>query len=119
VVEAGGLPPGAAAVRLIALSRGQESAFGRLGRLDFPDLGAVATSDAHARAELLLLRRAAEVDALRAETGVWPRAEALPGALRSTEAQPFSLEDKGREAVLRDGSSRRGTVELHLHADGS
>lgn len=118
LVEAARLPPGPRASRLRALSASPEPAFAPLGRLGFPDLGAVAANDAHARAEVLLLRRAAEVDALRAETGVWPRADSLPLGLRSTEAQPFSIEERGREAVLLDESSGRGVLEVLLHADG-
>jgi hypothetical protein len=116
-VEATRLPWPEAAKRLHALSAKEEVAFRPLGRLDFPDLGSVALSDAHARTELLLLRRAAEVDALRAETGAWPRPEALSPELRSTASQPFTLEDKGTEAVLQDATSARGALEVHLHAD--
>ncbi len=117
VVEAASLPFPEAEARLSALSTQEEPAFAPLGRRDFPDLGSVAQGDARVRAELLLLRRAAEVDALRAETGAWPRPEALPGALRSTAAAPLSLEDKGPEAILTDASAPRGGLELHLHAD--
>jgi hypothetical protein len=116
-VEAARLPGPEAARRLHALSAHQEAAFQPLGRLDFPDLGSVALSEAHARAELLLLRRAAEVDATRAETGAWPRPEALSPALRTSAAQPFTLEDRGTEAVLLDATSARGPLEVHLHAD--
>jgi hypothetical protein len=119
VVEASRLKEDVAEERLAALSTKKESAFAALGRLDFPDLGSVAMSDARVRAELLLLRRAAEVDALRAETGAWPRAEALPEALRPTPGWPLHIEDKGGEAVLTDSASPRGGLELTLHADAS
>jgi hypothetical protein len=115
-VEAARLPWPQAASRLHALSASKEAAFQALGRLDFPDLGSVALSDAHARTELLLLRRAAEVGAVRAETGAWPRPEALPAELRSSAAAPFTLEDRGTEAVLLDATSARGPLEVHLHA---
>jgi hypothetical protein len=114
VVEAARLPAPEAAERLSALSAAAEPAFRVLGGLEFPDLGTLAVSDARARTQLLLLRRVAEVSALRAETGLWPRPESLPGALRSTAAQPFTLEEKGTEAVLRDTTSPRGPLEVHL-----
>ena len=117
VVKAARLPGPEAAERLSALSAGAEPAFAALGRPDFPDLGSVALGDARVRAELLLLRRAALVDALRAETGAWPRAEALPEGLRSTAAQPFAIEEKGAEAILTDACAPKGGLELHLHAD--
>ncbi len=115
-VEAARLPWPQAASRLHALSASKEAAFLALGRLDFPDLGSVALSDAHARRELLLLRRAAEVGALQAETGAWPRPEALQGELRTSPAAPFTLEDRGTEAVLLDATSARGPLEVHLRA---
>jgi hypothetical protein len=117
VVEAARLPLPEAAERLSALSAAEEASFAALGQRDFPDLGAVASSDGRARAELLLLRRAAEVDALRAETGAWPEMGALPAALRATSTRPFSMEAKGNEVVLSDSSSPRGDLELRLHAD--
>jgi hypothetical protein len=116
-VEAAALPGPEAARRLHALSAAGEAAFQPLGRLDFPDWGSVALSEAHARREVLMLRRAAEVDALRAETGKWPRPETLSPELRPSAAQPFTLEEKGTEAVLVDATSPRGALELHLHAD--
>lgn len=118
LVDAARLPWALRAERLRALSASPEPAFARLGPFSFPDLGAVAANDAHARAEVLLLRRAAEVDALRAETGAWPRADSLPVGLRSTVAQPFSIQDRGQEALLVDESSGRGVLEVLLHADG-
>jgi hypothetical protein len=114
VVEAARLPGPEAAERLSALSAAAEPAFRALGAGDFPDLGSVAASERHARTQLLLLRRVTEVSALRAETGVWPRPDSLPGALRSTAAQPFTLEEKGRTAVLRDATSPRGALEVRL-----
>jgi len=117
VVAAARLPAPRAAERLSALSARTAPDFAGLGHVEFPELGWIAQSDARVRAELLLLRRAAEVDVLRAETGAWPLPEALPEAVRSTSERPFSLESKGPEAVLRDGTSPRGGLELLLHAD--
>ena len=117
VVAAAGLPGDKAAARLSALSAQAEPAFAALGRVDFPELGWVAQSDARVRAELLLLRRAVEVDTLRAETGAWPLPEVLSAELRSTAAQPFSIAAKSGEAVLTDNASPRGGLELLLHAD--
>jgi hypothetical protein len=117
VVQAGALPGAACAERLSALSARAEPAFAALGHVDFPELGWVAQSDARVRAEVLLLRRAAEVDVLRAETGVWPLPEVLSEAVRSTAEKPFSLVARGPEAVLRDSTSPRGGLELLLHAD--
>lgn len=117
VVEAARLPGALAAERLSALSARTGPDIAALGHVEFPELGWVAQSDARVRAEVLLLRRAAEVDVLRAETGTWPRPEALSEAVRSTAERPFSLEARGPEAVLRDSLSPRGGLELKLHAD--
>ncbi|HMK74514.1 MAG TPA: hypothetical protein VK454_14300 [Myxococcaceae bacterium] len=86
-------------------------------RVVFPELGRVAMSDARVRAQLLLLRRAAVVDALRAETGRWPSAEELPLELRSTPGHPLRIEASGWEAVLSDPSVPRGGLEVTVHAD--
>jgi len=121
VVEAARLPPDRVAPQLTALSAPEPLGLPGLERLALPDLGAFSQSDARVRAQLLLLRRAAEVDALRAETGAWPRpdAEGLSPSVRSTAEQPFQLQEKGVEALLTDASVPRGALEVHLHADRS
>lgn len=120
VVEVARLPPAQAAPRLTALSALEPFGLPALQRLALPDLGAFSQSDARVRAQLLLLRRAAEVEALRAETGTWPTADAegLSPAVRSSAEQPFTLVDRGAEAILTDATVPRGGLELHLHADG-
>ncbi len=119
VVAVARLPPDKAAPRLTALSAMEPLGLPGTQRRALPDLGAFSQSDARVRAQLLLLRRAAEVDALRAETGLWPRpdADALSPSVRSTAEQPFQLEDKGSDALLTDASAPRGALEVHLHAD--
>ncbi len=118
VVEAAQLPPEKAATRLTALSALEPVGLPGLQRLALPDLGAFSQSDARVRAQLLLLRRAAEVGALRAETGVWPRpdTDALSPSVRSTAEQPFQLQEEEAEALLTDASAPRGALEMHLHA---
>jgi hypothetical protein len=88
-----------------------------LGHRALSQLGKLALSDEQCRRQVLLLRRAAEVDALRMESGGWPRAEDLPLGLDSNATQPFVIEDKGTEAVLVDATAPRGLLELRLHAE--
>ena len=117
VVAAAGRPPAEAVERLTALSGVDAPFWNPRARVVFPELGRMAMSDARVRAQLLLLRRAAVVDALRAETGRWPSAAELPPDLRSTGERPLGIEASGWEAVLSDPSVPRGGLELTVHAD--
>jgi hypothetical protein len=117
VVEAARLPSAEAVEELTGLSGVKGGWPNPQARVVFPELGRMAMSDARVRAQLLLLRRAAVVGALRAETGRWPSAEELPEELRSTPERPLRIEASGWEAVLGDPSVPRGGLELTVHAD--
>ena len=114
---AAALPPAEAQRRLSTLTAKQRSSRGPLGQLALPELGGVAMNDDVARRQLLLLRRAALVGALRTETGIWPRAGDLPFGLESNAEHPFSIEDKGSEAILVDASGPGKELKVRLHAD--
>lgn len=117
VVEAARLPPPRASERLTELSALDAPWFNARARMALPELGRMAMSDARVRAQLLLLRRAAAVDAMRAETGRWPSPEELPPELQPTPEHPLHIEASGWEAVLSDPSVPRGGLELTVRAD--
>jgi hypothetical protein len=117
VVEAARLPVEARIQRLDALSQGEHPGLNPLVRYALPQLGRVARTDARARAQLLLLRRALATDLFRAERGRWPTERELPPGLGSTAETPLRIEVTGEAATLIDPSVPRGELALTLHPD--
>lgn len=119
VVEAARLPVEARVQRLDALSEGEYSGLNPFVRYALPQLGRVARTDARARAQLRLLRRALATDLFRAEKGRWPTERELPAGLGSTGEAPLRIEVTGETATLVDPSVPRGELAVTVHADVS
>lgn len=117
VVEAGRLPVDARVRRLDALSEGEHPGLNPLVRYALPQLGRVARTDARARAQVRLLRRALAADLFRAEQGRWPAVAELPADLGATAEAPLRIEVDTDAATLIDPSVPRGELAVTMHAD--
>ena len=102
--------------RLDRLSEGEKPALNPEARYALPQLGRAARTDARARAQVRLLRRALAAEILRARQGHWPTAEELGAGLSPSPDAPLALEPHGDSLTLADPSVPRGELVATVHA---
>jgi hypothetical protein len=116
VVAAAGLPLEQRVARLDRLSEGEKPSLNPEARYALPQLGRAARTDARARAQVRLLRRALAAEIFRARQGRWPTAEELGVGLGPSLDAPLALEPHGDSLTLADPSVPRGELVATVYA---